>query len=85
MRLLPGIQNGFNRKGLISDQGQKKKAFFTLQSYYAGKGGALARRRWRVFAKREAHPICNSNRTFFYLTVSVSGMLCEVTLVPLLP
>lgn len=34
MRQLPGIQDGFNRKGLISDQGQKKKAFFVLQSTY---------------------------------------------------
>ena len=29
-RMLPGIQDGFNRKGLISDQGEKKKAFFLL-------------------------------------------------------
>ena len=35
-RLLPGIQDGYNRKGLISDQGVKKKAFFVLQDYYAG-------------------------------------------------
>jgi len=35
-RLLPGIQDGFNRKGLISDTGEKKKAFFVLQDYYAG-------------------------------------------------
>ena len=34
MRQLPGIQDGFNRKGLISDQGQKKQAFFVLQSTY---------------------------------------------------
>ena len=33
-RLLPGIQDGFNRKGLISDQGEKKKAFFILQKAY---------------------------------------------------
>jgi beta-glucuronidase len=33
-RLLPGIQDDFNRKGLISDQGQKKQAFFTLQKAY---------------------------------------------------
>jgi beta-glucuronidase len=37
MRQLPGIQDDFNRKGLISDQGQKKKAFFTLQQYYEQK------------------------------------------------
>jgi beta-glucuronidase len=33
-RALPGIQDGFNRKGLISSDGVKKKAFFTLQDYY---------------------------------------------------
>ena len=33
-RMLPGIQDGFNRKGLISDQGNKKKAFFVLQDFY---------------------------------------------------
>lgn len=38
-RPLPDIQDYFNRKGLISDQGIKKKAFFTLQEYYATKGG----------------------------------------------
>jgi beta-glucuronidase len=34
VRQLPGIQDGFNRKGLISDQGQKKQAFFVLQKAY---------------------------------------------------
>jgi beta-glucuronidase len=34
MRQLPGVQDGFNRKGLISDQGQKKQAFFFLQKTY---------------------------------------------------
>lgn len=33
-RMLPGIQDGFNRKGLVSDKGIKKKAFFTLQAFY---------------------------------------------------
>ncbi len=33
-RMLPGIQDDFNRKGLISDQGQKKLAFSTLQTAY---------------------------------------------------
>lgn len=33
-RNLPGIQDGFNRKGLISDQGKKKLAFFVLQHAY---------------------------------------------------
>lgn len=36
-RMLPGIQDGFNRKGLISDQGEKKKAFFVLQDFYKKK------------------------------------------------
>ncbi len=33
-RLLPNIQDGFNRKGLISNKGVKKKAFFTLKDFY---------------------------------------------------
>jgi len=33
-RVLPGIQDGFNRKGLISSEGVKKKAFSVLQEYY---------------------------------------------------
>ena len=37
VRHLPGIQDGFNRKGLISDQGQKKAAFFILQKAYQDK------------------------------------------------
>jgi len=36
-RMLPGIQDNFNRKGLISDQGEKKKAFFVLQKAYTTK------------------------------------------------
>jgi beta-glucuronidase len=34
-RVLPRIQDGWNRKGLISSQGVKKKAFFVLSDYYA--------------------------------------------------
>ena len=33
-RILPGIQDNFNRKGLISDQGQKKEAFYIMQKAY---------------------------------------------------
>lgn len=33
-RPLPKIQEGWNRKGLISDEGDKKQAFFVLQSFY---------------------------------------------------
>jgi beta-glucuronidase len=33
-RALPVIQDFWNRKGLVSERGQRKKAFFTLQRYY---------------------------------------------------
>ena len=33
-RLLPGVQDGWNRKGLVSDNGIKKRAFYTLKSFY---------------------------------------------------
>jgi beta-glucuronidase len=33
-RVLPGIQDDFNRKGLYSQDGKKKKAFFVLQDFY---------------------------------------------------
>jgi beta-glucuronidase len=33
-RFLPGIQDGFNRKGVISDRGQRKEAFYVLQKFY---------------------------------------------------
>jgi beta-glucuronidase len=33
-RPLPGIQDYFNRKGLLSNMGQRKQAFFVLQKYY---------------------------------------------------
>ncbi|MDR2816645.1 MAG: beta-glucuronidase [Proteiniphilum sp.] len=36
-RLLPQIQDGFNRKGVISDRGERKKAFFILQEWYKEK------------------------------------------------
>lgn len=35
LRQLPGIQDGYNRKGLVSNTGEKKQAFFALQDYYA--------------------------------------------------
>jgi beta-glucuronidase len=34
-RPLPGIQDDWNRKGVISERGQRKKAFYTLQQFYA--------------------------------------------------
>jgi beta-glucuronidase len=36
-RVNPGLQDNFNRKGLISEQGQKKQAFFILQKAYQTK------------------------------------------------
>ena len=39
-RVLPKIQDGWNRKGLISEDGQKKKAFFVLQDYYETKSNS---------------------------------------------
>jgi len=33
-RVLPGIQDGWNRKGLISETGDKKQAFYVLQEFY---------------------------------------------------
>jgi beta-glucuronidase len=36
-RPLPNIQDYWNRKGLISDEGEKKKAFYILKQYYEGK------------------------------------------------
>ena len=39
-RVLSDIQDGWNRKGLISETGEKKKAFYTLQKYYQAKKAA---------------------------------------------
>ncbi|MEM9610894.1 MAG: beta-glucuronidase, partial [Actinomycetota bacterium] len=36
LRVLPGVQDGWNRKGLVSDRGIKKAAFATLRRYYDG-------------------------------------------------
>ena len=36
-RVLPEIQDGFNRKGLMSEKGEKKKAFYILQDFYLNK------------------------------------------------
>src|SRR4029078_5282985 len=33
-RPLPGIQDYWNRKGLISDRGQKKQTFYVIQRWY---------------------------------------------------
>jgi len=39
-RMLPGIQDYHNRKGLISDRGQRKQAFYVLQKFYREMAGA---------------------------------------------
>jgi len=36
-RQLPGLQDGWNRKGLYSDKGEKKKAFYILKAFYDAK------------------------------------------------
>jgi beta-glucuronidase len=36
-RPLPGIQDFYNRKGLLSEKGEKKKAFYVMQEWYARK------------------------------------------------
>ena len=33
-RALPLNQDGWNRKGLISDKGQRKKAWYVMKQYY---------------------------------------------------
>ncbi|MCQ2111239.1 MAG: hypothetical protein MJY79_07085 [Bacteroidaceae bacterium] len=33
-RQLKDIQDDFNRKGVISDHGEKKKAFYIMQEWY---------------------------------------------------
>jgi beta-glucuronidase len=40
-RPLAGIQDYYNRKGLISDRGQRKQAFYVLQKFYREKAGAV--------------------------------------------
>jgi beta-glucuronidase len=34
LRMLPGVQDYHNRKGVISDRGQRKMAFYTLRKFY---------------------------------------------------
>ena len=36
-RVLTGIQDYYNRKGLVSDRGERKKAWYVLHDWYAGK------------------------------------------------
>ncbi len=39
-RVLPVVQDFYNRKGLISDRGQKKKAFYVMQEFYKEKSSS---------------------------------------------
>ena len=41
-RTLAGIQDYFNRKGLFSDRGQRKQAFYVLQKFYEEKGKTVS-------------------------------------------
>jgi beta-glucuronidase len=38
-RQLPGVQDFRNRKGVVSDRGERKKAFYVLQKFYKEKSG----------------------------------------------
>jgi beta-glucuronidase len=40
---LPNIQDGWNRKGLIGENGTKKKAFYVLKDFYDHKAAEAAR------------------------------------------
>ncbi len=39
-RVLPVVQDFYNRKGLVSDRGQKKKAFYVMQEFYKQKAAS---------------------------------------------
>ena len=41
-RVLPGIQDYYNRKGLVADNGNKKLAFDIVREWYAKKAEAYA-------------------------------------------
>ena len=36
LRMLPGVQDYHNRKGVVSNRGERKLAFYTLQEFYKG-------------------------------------------------
>ena len=38
VRVLPGIQDGYNRKGLVSEEGERKLAFDVLAAFYSNIG-----------------------------------------------
>lgn len=37
LRVLPGIQDGYNRKGVFSEEGEPKLAAQVLRDFYAGR------------------------------------------------
>lgn len=37
VRVLPGVQDGYNRKGLVSEEGQRKLAFDVVRDFYAAR------------------------------------------------
>jgi beta-glucuronidase len=41
-RFLSGVQDYYNRKGLFSDRGEKKQAYFVLRDFYLTKGAVAA-------------------------------------------
>ncbi len=44
LRQLPNVQDGWNRKGLVSEKGRKKQAFYVLQEYYESKKKQYAKK-----------------------------------------
>ena len=34
LRVLPEVQDGYNRKGLVSEEGERKLAFDVLKAWY---------------------------------------------------
>ena len=48
-RPLPHIQDGWNRKGLIGENGTKKQAFYVLQKFYQERAAASAPDAARIF------------------------------------
>ncbi|MGY0034713.1 glycoside hydrolase family 2 TIM barrel-domain containing protein [Pedobacter sp. NJ-S-72] len=47
-RMHPVYQNGYNRKGLISDKGEKKKAWYIMQEYYENKRKPIKRKQFEI-------------------------------------
>ena len=43
VRQLPQVQDFHNRKGLVSDRGERKRAFYVLQDFYRQMGAAPAK------------------------------------------